>query len=82
MTYFFILFHRPFASLIRAAENAEVIYFIRNMPCGHLKPKKYRIAIDFFLLPSSQRQKKSAFLCALCVFAVIINYLIIIRDRI
>jgi hypothetical protein len=29
------------------------------MPCGHLEPRKYRLAIDFFLLPSSQRQKKS-----------------------
>jgi hypothetical protein len=31
------------------------------MLCGHLEPKKYRVAIDFFLLPSSQRQKKSIF---------------------
>jgi hypothetical protein len=33
----------------------------KKQPYGHLESKKYRVAIDFFLLPSSQRQKKSIF---------------------
>jgi len=39
------------------------------MPCGHLEPKKYRLAIDFFCRPLNGKRKVS-FLCALRASAV------------
>jgi hypothetical protein len=61
---FYILFHRPFASLTRATENAEVIIILfsvdpaygtgrtennNNHALRAFSTQNYRVAVDFFM---------------------------------